>query len=371
MNQIESLVLAILYYRFSDSQKRKIGKRTSNRINFACPYCGDSKNSADKKRGNIYLTSKTFKCFNDGCPKNFCSLYEFISYWCQKYNIDINDVDSSQFQPEVESFDTDQALNTLRKDIINNKLIDVDKVINRFRLKGIHEAPRNSLAYKHAKSRCLYDVPRIDNYIKIDNYANKLYIINYDYLTNKLIGLYIRNLNHHVRYKMIKYSQILRSFGYDNNFTQSEIDMINYGASYFNITNVDFNRDNVKLVEGQIDSLFLNNAIGVSGISKSKNLINYISQFTKCYIIVDEDQSRYITQLLYQNYYVILWDYLKYKIKSYSKLPGQNLNNLNNNIDVNDLFIFLKKYNPSLTLNKFDRLICNYVSNNRLDTLLV
>jgi hypothetical protein len=370
MNDIETIVRYILTKRFSDPKKQQIGKKTSNRINFSCPYCGDS-NSAEKKRGNIYFSSKTFKCFNDGCPKNFCSVYEFITHWAHKFSIDIAGIDASDFQPDAESFDTTQALNTLRNDIINDKLIDTDELVNRFNLKNIDQAPKHTSAYIHAKHRFLFDIPHVHLYIKTDSFHNKLYFINRDIKTNKLIGVYIRNLEHGIRYKMIKYHQILNALGYQAHFTSSELDMINYGASYFNITNVDFNQSNVKLVEGQIDSLFLNNSIGVSGISKSKNLINYISEFTKCYIVVDEDQTQFIMHMLRNNHYVLLWDYLKHRLQSSIQPTKDNWIKFNQNLDINDLYQLLKRSHSALTVNKFDKLINRFVSNNIIDAVLI
>lgn len=373
MIEIQNIITEILYHRFSDPEKQQLGKIIGNRINFACPYCGDSQESSDKKRGNIYLNSKTFKCFNDGCPKNFCSLSEFISYWCQKYNIDVTEIDAEDLEPEVESFDTDQALNTLRTEIINDKLIDTEVLINRFNLLDIDQAPQGTLAYQHAYSRNLFDIPQVNKFIKIDRSYDKFFIINRDLKTNKLVGIYIRYLksNAKLRYKMIKYGEILTAFGLENNLSESELDMINYAGSYFNITNIDFNQSNIKVVEGQFDSLFLLNSIGVSGVSKSMNLIDYLNQYTKCHIIVDEDQSEMINKLLYQNYYTILWGYLKQKIQTNFNMSPHHLKIINQSIDINDLYSILKYYRSYLNVVKFDKLINKFISNQEVDIILV
>lgn len=41
----------------------------AGRLNFACPFCGDSSRDVRKKRGNLYLEGLHFKCYNGGCDR--------------------------------------------------------------------------------------------------------------------------------------------------------------------------------------------------------------------------------------------------------------------------------------------------------------
>jgi transcription elongation factor Elf1 len=59
----------ILNTRFSEWEKKKVLPKIG-RLNFACPYCGDSHNDSHKKRGNIYTSSGFFKCYNCGKKRN-------------------------------------------------------------------------------------------------------------------------------------------------------------------------------------------------------------------------------------------------------------------------------------------------------------
>lgn len=43
-----------------------------------CPFCGDSKKSTSKKRGNYYLDSGMYKCFNGECQK-YCDSFTLIA----------------------------------------------------------------------------------------------------------------------------------------------------------------------------------------------------------------------------------------------------------------------------------------------------
>ena len=63
---IKSLVQRVLNKEFSNRHKRKI-KDYPDRINFACPYCGDSHRNDFAKRGNLYFNRLFYVCFN--CDK--------------------------------------------------------------------------------------------------------------------------------------------------------------------------------------------------------------------------------------------------------------------------------------------------------------
>ena len=52
-------------------------KVNRDRLNFACPYCGDSSDQY-KKRGNVYFKSLQFHCYNGGCSKRHTDLVTFF-----------------------------------------------------------------------------------------------------------------------------------------------------------------------------------------------------------------------------------------------------------------------------------------------------
>ena len=64
--RVEQLISAILVQEFPNDWKRQKIYLSGNRLNFSCPYCGDS-NSGSKKRGNFYLDTLSYKCYNGGC----------------------------------------------------------------------------------------------------------------------------------------------------------------------------------------------------------------------------------------------------------------------------------------------------------------
>ena len=63
---ITGLLQKILNKEFSNTQKRRIND-FNDRLNFACPFCGDSHKNNHSKRGNLYFNKLFFICFN--CDK--------------------------------------------------------------------------------------------------------------------------------------------------------------------------------------------------------------------------------------------------------------------------------------------------------------
>ena len=68
---ITSSIQKILKTEFGSGPKTFL-KNTHDRLNFACPYCGDS-TDVHKKRGNIYWKNLSFHCYNSRHPHSFDS----------------------------------------------------------------------------------------------------------------------------------------------------------------------------------------------------------------------------------------------------------------------------------------------------------
>jgi predicted RNA-binding Zn-ribbon protein involved in translation (DUF1610 family) len=71
ITKVENQVREILVKRFPNiSTKQQIAPKVG-RLNIACPYCGDSATDHWKKRGNLYLASFNYHCFNCGYHTNY------------------------------------------------------------------------------------------------------------------------------------------------------------------------------------------------------------------------------------------------------------------------------------------------------------
>ena len=69
VNNLEDRVNQILEKAHSDYRMRSV-VHASGRLNFSCPYCGDSTKDYKKKRGNLYTETLRYLCFNGGCEKS-------------------------------------------------------------------------------------------------------------------------------------------------------------------------------------------------------------------------------------------------------------------------------------------------------------
>src|ERR1035437_5681996 len=71
LDKIVPILKEILRQRFpNDSERQRvIPQLNGTRLNFCCPWCGDSHDNARKKRGNFYTNWLYFKCYNGGCDK--------------------------------------------------------------------------------------------------------------------------------------------------------------------------------------------------------------------------------------------------------------------------------------------------------------
>ncbi len=95
IEKIEQVVSEILVREFTDSHGKQNVFRCGNRLNFSCPYCGDSHDSR-KKRGNFYLDTLAYKCYNGGCGvfKDLISFFKDFGAYNRLSNDDKNEVKS-------------------------------------------------------------------------------------------------------------------------------------------------------------------------------------------------------------------------------------------------------------------------------------
>ncbi len=76
IEKIKGIVQTALRKFYGEDPQRLKVYQGGNRLNFCCPYCGDSKD-ARKKRGNLYTDTLTYKCYNGGCGV-FKNLNQFV-----------------------------------------------------------------------------------------------------------------------------------------------------------------------------------------------------------------------------------------------------------------------------------------------------
>ena len=76
VDKVKSVIQASLLKFFGNDPQRLKIYQGGSRLNFCCPYCGDS-SDPKKKRGNLYIDTLTYKCYNGGCGV-FRNLNQFL-----------------------------------------------------------------------------------------------------------------------------------------------------------------------------------------------------------------------------------------------------------------------------------------------------
>ena len=244
----------------------KIKSTTPYKINFRCPICGDSKKSLSKARGWLLENAKDqsfhFFCHNCGTSLSFRAFLKHIdllayndflsSKYINRTKQSNTVIDDSNFKTEVKkSFDN--PLKKLKK--ISQLAIDhpVKKYIEK----------RQIPPEQHYR---LYYAPKFVNWINgiIPNKLNTekehpRLILPFLDKEGKCFGVSARGFDPNgLRYITIMFDQVPKIFG---------LDKVNFNEQYF-------------VVEGAIDSLFLQNAVAMagadgndSGLSKLENAI--------------------------------------------------------------------------------------------------
>ena len=265
-DKILTKIQNLLHNEFHGEKARiKIGY---DRINFACPYCGDSADNVYKKRGNVYWKTLMFHCYNCSKHTNVLNLLEHFKKGLSNTNEVSTVLDYiQQNKVEVKSSEYLQigVFQTLNELSIDRK--EFAKILS------LSELKPNTTAFKFVKGKFLQQ--RSNHFLYSDK-TNQLYILN---LTkeNKVIGYQIRNFEKgkakYVSYTMEKmYSELNKQFP---NVTDPE--KVNSLSIYFNIMIVDLSR-NFTIFEGPTDALlYPKNSLALSGINKNSDMFDQIS----------------------------------------------------------------------------------------------
>jgi hypothetical protein len=371
--KLSDFIVQVLKRRFpSISAKHEINDGDAEKLNFACPYCGDSDRDHSKKRGNIYLKTDTFKCFNDGCLK-WVPLDRFVSNFALKYSLEIPSINKSKEIKTVDSRVTRRGflIEYLMNPKVKSGLLDFNKIISRFFLLPCKDADPDSPIWKYVSSRNLNLLPTFDLTCYYDSRMDKIYIFNLDIRSGKVLGLSIRRIDDSYsgpKYSIRNYSEFKKS-RLVGNLEDDVIDKIDAINNYFNILNINFSKP-IIVLEGQFDAMFLDNALATTGVTKSKTILGTLVTPKTGLILFDNDNAGKTEsiKLLNQGYRVFLWNKIISELrKSYPNLRKE----INKIKDINNLFNFYKEIDPDLDYDSFNSKIKDNFSNSPYDLLMV
>jgi len=253
-----------------------------NKYNLRCNICGDSKKSKKKKRGWIIKDTKDdkpwmFHCFN-------CGMSMPVEYWLKNYFYDVY----TDYSKEL--FNLNSGSNAVKEKIPVNVISEPVDEYNEFE-DVRHFIPISTekydvteIARTYCKERLIPEDVWLKWFVAVDGkFRNRLVIPFYD-REGKIYSYQCRSL----------FDQIPKYLGRKN----SEGDIYNY-------YNVNFDKP-VCILEGMIDSLFIENAIAITGLKIYSEKLDAIQ---KKYFILDNDESGKVNslKLLLDGKNVFIW----------------------------------------------------------------
>ena len=334
LSKVQSSLQDILNDRHSDWERKKIEPK-HGRLNFACPYCGDSSNDSRKKRGNIYLNDGLyFKCYN-------CGKYRRIQGFLRDFKISL-EADEIVLVRELE-----KKSETLRKSLDPSIFLNQENLME-------WAIDRDTIEAKHRLVPL--DRKRIQVYLQKrlqpdmqkfswNEEREQLYIFHLIPNTNKVLGYQIRNFKAQPKYLTFKLSKIYEDLGLDVPDEVLDIDDI---STTFGILQLDLGKP-VTIFEGPLDSFLYRN----SAATCSSNIDFPISLGNLRYMYdYDRAGKEAAMKKASQGRPVFLWKKL---------LTDLGILDLNKKMDLTDLLVLCKR--KSLKLPK----LSNYFSRDRYD----
>lgn len=282
-----------------------------NYITCRCPFCGDSKKES-KKRGYILKGSAkndynwVFTCHNGDCEikDDAISAENFLKY---KFP-NIYD------EYKKEKFNNFIYKNTTKRNevVVIENVYDEKDDLKKF-VSIVSEGEVFELAIKYCIERKIPESVWKKFFVATGGtYQGRMIIPFYDklgkiyyYQGRTLIGSHPKYLNRKVGPKRV------------------------YGNHFLELSKP------VMIVEGPIDSLFLENSIAILGLSFSESVKEVLDKIQSRYYILDNDSDgrREARKLLEQGEYVFLWDKFLVDVG----LKGEKIK------DVNDAILKLNK----------------------------
>lgn len=346
MADLKQIIEEALQKRFANERSKQRVVVASDRLNFACPYCGDSAKSSSKKRGNLWLESASYKCYNCGhysSQKRFLkSLVEMDLYF---EKIPENLLVNSNYDGIAGSFNP-ATISTLSNDLeemVEKYSLTREKFKRLFSLVEV----KGTKIEKYLNSRCIFNY---DNFL-YDELNHKLFILNRDAHSDRIIAYQIRNFNNpNFKYLTYKLETMYRECRKEIP-DEEDFQTLNTISKYFNILNINI-RMPITYFEGPIDAYFYKNAVSLTSI-ETKPIIE--TKSTQYLFDCDKRGNEESRKLLKEKKKVFMWRKFLKDIKMEYPNPYSK-------VDFNDVIIYCahNKLHPN-----FDK----YFTDNSLDMI--
>ena len=329
----------ILKKNFSNTYRQKIDTYP-DRWNFCCPICGDSVNDNRKKRGNLYLNSMSYHCYNCGCHYGINSfLHLFNEELSNDDKVIVHEIqqNSKKFEKRFNGSKSTSLIYQLLEKVAIPKSIffEQNKLISPY---------KNKFISNYLNSRKI-DI-RLWKYFAFKETTKELYILNINQ-KDRIIGFQIRQLDPNSKKSRYLTRSLSKMYGemfgksinciverlLDNienskKFIDEEdgieniVSHLDKLSGLFNIMNIDISRQ-LTIVEGPIDSLMIDNCIALQGATKMNDYFDNVENVR--YIFDNDIVGRtHSIDKIKNHKHVFLWDMYLNEIKCTDNIKDLN-----------------------------------------------
>ena len=345
LEEVKNLILKVLQKSFPGNNQKQIIYSSQNRLNFSCPYCGDS-NDARKKRGNLYVDSLSFKCYNGGCG-TFKDLIGFL--YDHELNRELTMEQIEEAKNTINSKKTSRRISAKIDVFLLDNFKDVLILREDYKNKlGLVELPNNIREYLRRRNQ------PVDSRYLFSPDKNSLHILNLTSDGNYILGLQLRNMN---KWATNKYFTYKLSGIYKNLFRINTPDIIEKAeqidpiSTVFGFSYVDLD-DEVTIFEGPLDSFLFHNSVGLCSVN---NQFPFDISNKRWFFDGDEAGREALRKKLAEGEKVFLWK----KFIDDNHLPDRD------KWDWNDVVNYVRSTGKKI--NRPDK----YFSQDKWDTILV
>lgn len=265
-DRVYSFLLKLLRERFFSIQSKQEIKSFNQRFNFACPYCGDSAKDHHKKRGNLFLDSWVFHCYNCNERKNIFALLKDYGVKHDFNGDEKNFIVSQTQENQKEHARTGGLVQINLEEFLDydlNKILPTRQQImtqeRLFPVKGT--ALENYLDKRFQK---------IDERFAWQPKSKRLFIFNLSSDKEKVLSYQIKTFNNkcpYLTFGLQKIYQEVLHIGIPNELEEA-IKKLDTISRIFNILSIDLAKD-ITIFEGPLDCFLWPNAVATAGIGNS------------------------------------------------------------------------------------------------------
>ena len=344
VDRVKSIVHRALEKFFGPDQNRLKIYQGGSRLNFCCPYCGDS-SDPKKKRGNLYTDTLTYKCYNGGCGI-FKPLSSFVK------DFDLTDTLTTDEIAEIAEISRSSVTRKKVRNSIdyffaqNYKDILVSREYLKSRL-GLKEV-KGTFAEKWLVER--NHVP--DQKFLWDPNRRTLYLLNLSGDETLVLGLQIRPIvkksnSKYYTYKLSGiYKNLLKEASPEKILRAEEVDPI---SSVFGFSTVDLD-SMITTFEGPLDAWLCPNSIALCSIN---NPFPFDVSNKRWFLDSDEVGREKAREFLQKGEEVFLWS----KFLRENNFPDRD------KWDLNDIVNYVRK--NGIKIKRLD----NYFSSEKWDII--